>query len=132
VIVVADTNVYVSALVFGGVPQAALYRALIPPHQLAISESIREEISLTLRRKFGWAQTRIDAIFCELLRDVVWVTPANVRACRDPLDDHILGCAVAAQASYLVTGDGDLLSLEEYRGIAIVTPVNFLSSSTSG
>jgi predicted nucleic acid-binding protein len=51
--VVADTSVYVSALVFGGVPRAALEKALKPPYRLAVSHSIREELIETLRRKFA-------------------------------------------------------------------------------
>jgi uncharacterized protein len=44
---------------------------------------------------------------------------------RDPNDDHILACAVAGQADYIVTGDLDLLSLETYQDIPIVTAREF-------
>ena len=46
---------------------------------------------------------------------------------RDPNDDMILACAVAASAAYVVTRDLDLLSLDTYEGIAMVTPVAFLA-----
>jgi uncharacterized protein len=46
---------------------------------------------------------------------------------RDPNDDMILACAVAALASHVVTRDEDLLSLGTYDGIAIVTPGAFLT-----
>jgi predicted nucleic acid-binding protein len=46
---------------------------------------------------------------------------------RDPNDDMILACAVAALASHVVTRDADLLSLGTYDGIAIVTPRAFLT-----
>jgi uncharacterized protein len=46
---------------------------------------------------------------------------------RDPNDDMILACAVAALASHVVTRDADLLSRGTYDGIAIVTPGAFLT-----
>ncbi len=45
--------------------------------------------------------------------------------CRDPDDDRILACAVAAKADYLVSGDSDLLDLQEFLGIKIVSPKTF-------
>jgi predicted nucleic acid-binding protein len=47
--------------------------------------------------------------------------------CRDPADDVILATAIAAKAAWLVTGDQDLLVLEAYEGIAIVSPRQMLA-----
>jgi predicted nucleic acid-binding protein len=44
---------------------------------------------------------------------------------RDPEDDNILACALAAEADYLVTGDADLLELHEFKGTSIATPKDF-------
>ena len=41
----------------------------------------------------------------------------------DPDDDHVLACAIAAQADFIVSGDRHLLDLKEYQGILIVTSV---------
>jgi predicted nucleic acid-binding protein len=49
--------------------------------------------------------------------------------CRDPKDDAILETAWKAGADYLVAGDKDLLALKEFRGIAIVTPAEYLRLS---
>jgi len=46
---------------------------------------------------------------------------------RDPNDDMILACAVAAAASHVVTRDDDLLSLGTHEGVTIVTPEAFLA-----
>jgi predicted nucleic acid-binding protein len=45
----------------------------------------------------------------------------------DPDDDHVLACAIAALADFIVSGDSDLLSLGTYRGIPIVTAVEALT-----
>ena len=44
----------------------------------------------------------------------------------DPDDNKILGCAVASAADYIISGDNHLLNLEEFRGIKIVTPAEFV------
>jgi putative PIN family toxin of toxin-antitoxin system len=49
-------------------------------------------------------------------------------ACRDPADDVVLAAAVEGRADVIVTGDADLLALDEYEGIAIVRPRAFLES----
>ena len=45
---------------------------------------------------------------------------------RDPDDDMIVACALAAGAHYIVTRDKDLLSLGRYQGITVITPEAFL------
>jgi len=45
--------------------------------------------------------------------------------CRDPDDDPILSCAVAAKADYLVTADSELPELREFQGTRIVAPRDF-------
>ena len=50
----------------------------------------------------------------------------SINVCRDPKDDRILEVAVTGGADYLITGDQDLLMLENFRGIPILTPAAFL------
>ena len=50
----------------------------------------------------------------------------SVRASRDPKDDQILELAVSGNADCIVTGDGGLLALNPFGGVAIVTPADFL------
>jgi putative PIN family toxin of toxin-antitoxin system len=126
-IVVSDTSVTVSALVFGGIPQAALIKALRAPYRLAVSTELQDELVQTLALKFGWPSARIADACNRLWIDALWCEPAAVQASRDPNDDHVLGCAVAAGAQVLVTGDKDLLTLHPFGDIAIVTPAGFLA-----
>ena len=53
----------------------------------------------------------------------------TVEASRDPRDDKILELAVSGNADCIVTGDDDLLTLNSFRGIAIITPADFLRVS---
>jgi predicted nucleic acid-binding protein len=54
------------------------------------------------------------------------VDPRRIAACRDPTDDKFLELAVNGHADLLVTGDGDLLALDPFRQIPIVTPAAFV------
>jgi putative PIN family toxin of toxin-antitoxin system len=49
-----------------------------------------------------------------------------IDACRDPKDNKFLEIAVAGKAAYIISGDKDLLILNPFRGIQIVTPAEFL------
>ncbi len=93
-VVVADTSVYVSALVFGGVPQAALIKALTVPFRVAVSHALRAELVETLERKFGWPSSRVAHACAHLWGGAIWCEPVAVQASRDPDDDHVLGCAI--------------------------------------
>lgn len=45
----------------------------------------------------------------------------------DPADDRVLEAAISGTASYICSGDADLLALGEFRGIAILTPAHLLA-----
>ena len=53
----------------------------------------------------------------------------SIRICRDPKDDKILELAISGNADCIVTGDDDLLVLNPFREVAIVTPADFLQAS---
>jgi putative PIN family toxin of toxin-antitoxin system len=73
--------------------------------------------------------------FQEWLREVLAAAELvpiteRIAACRDPKDDKFLELAVNGKAEVIVSGDGDLLDLNPFRGIPIVTPATFLGNTT--
>jgi putative PIN family toxin of toxin-antitoxin system len=117
--VVADTNVLVSALQFGGKPRQLLDLATDGQVDLAISEAIIAETLRVLRDKFHRAPEWVAETDRQLRVITRFVQPTEsievIEA--DPTDDRILECAVAAEAEAIVSGDTHLLSLGRFRGI---------------
>lgn len=60
--------------------------------------------------------------------DLVTITE-RIAACRDPTDDKFLELAVNGHADLVVSGDGDLLALNPFRDIPIVTPAAFVQGA---
>jgi len=128
VIVVLDSNGWISGLEFGGTPGAAIERALTRD-QLAISDFIRDEIVRILTGKFGRDGWELQRMLDELLSQAIEVeiTGEITGDSRDPKDDAILETAWRANAEVLVAGDKDLLTLIEFRGTKILRPSEYLA-----
>ncbi len=128
--VVADTNVYVSAIVFGRTCEAILALARAGVVELFISPAIQKELRSVLAQTFDWEEFQIREALDEINSLASLARPSVKLAgilSHDP-DHRILECAVAAEADYLVTGDKKhLLPLKTFRGIAIVSPREFLN-----
>lgn len=96
--VTADSNIYISALQFGGVPLQFLERARAGDFQLAISPAILMEVRRVLQEKFAWPSHDITEALSDLEMCTTCVYPTQTIAVitADPDDDRILECAVAA------------------------------------
>ena len=98
---------------------------------LLVSDASAGELVEVLQRpKFDKYADRYDrdAFLSSLLQLAVHVSiNLEITACRDPKDNIILELAVSGNADYIITGDADLLVLNPFRGIAIVTPAEFLT-----
>jgi len=129
--VVIDTNVYVSrALGIGPIPRMAVDKAWLEATTL-FSTATWAELNAVLRRpKFApYIQPATLGPYLERIRSFAMFvqTPTSIRACRDPKDDKFLEVAVHGSADVIVTGDSDLLDLHPFRGIAILTPADYLN-----
>lgn len=75
-------------------------------------------------------QTSVAALTAQYAAIVSLVTPAVIAptVLRDPDDDAVLACALAAQADLIVSGDADLLVLKQFQGMRIVTAAQAVKS----
>ena len=128
--VVFDTNVLVAAFAADGLCAKLLRRANKREFVLLVCPIILEEFQGALKKKLDATEEEIGNAL-SLLREVSVMTveaPPGAkltRIVRDPDDDLILFCAVAAEADLLVTGDKDLLEIEEHGKIKILDPRGF-------
>lgn len=126
--VVLDTNVYVSALGFGGRPLEALLRTFEEDVRLVASEETLSELDRVMsydRLPFSEAdRTQLLAI---LRAEAALVDPdPTVDVARDSDDDVFVEVALEADADLLVSGDEDLLEIGSHRGVEVVSPAAFL------
>jgi len=127
---VIDTNVMVSAILFGGVPGELISLWKIGRIQpLASTDIIDEYIKVLSYPKFMLSEKEINYIlYSEMLPyfEVVVPDPGRVIIQEDPSDDKFLHCAKAGKAGMIISGDQHLLSLKSYGTINILTPSQFL------
>lgn len=129
--IVIDTNVFVSATILPrSVPRQAVNSALNDGIVL-LSEATFSELTETLfRPRFDeYISVKERELFLAQLEQAAEFVPIiqRVRECRDPKDDKILDVALNGRADVIITGDEDLLVLQPWRGIAIVTPKEYLN-----
>jgi putative PIN family toxin of toxin-antitoxin system len=124
--VVLDTNVILAAFATRGLCEAVM-AVCLDNHELILSQAILDEVGRHLAGKFKMPAVRVQEVVGFLREHSVLVEPTHVpaKACRDPDDRPILGTAAAGRANCLVTGDADLLSLEQFETIPIITPRSF-------
>jgi putative PIN family toxin of toxin-antitoxin system len=137
--VVLDTNVYISGLLFGGVPAEILAQAIEGDFVLCVSQPIRDEVTATLREKFKQSEDQIRE-GCEPLWEVAEFVEITTRLriiTADPDDNRILECAVDGKADILVTGDDHILRLARspqqapIDRIRIIIPRRFIDEQIS-
>lgn len=127
--VVADTNIYISAILFGGRCERVRELAREGKIELLISEAILDELARILKIKFEWADWQISETI-ETLRAITTLTTPKktlkVIKDHDP-DNRILECAKEGESKYIISGDKrHILPLKEYEGIKILSVAEFL------
>jgi putative PIN family toxin of toxin-antitoxin system len=127
--VVLDTNILISAILFGGKPRLILEKAIRGEIRLCLSEPILEELRGVLgRSKFGYSPEMIQFILTELTGIADFVNPSETIdvVLEDSEDNRILECAVEAKANYVISGDSHLLKLSRYRNMEVLDAAAFL------
>ena len=128
-IVVYDTNILISGMVWGGIPYDCIKLAMTDRVEGVTCAEIIDEFAEKLTTKLEYSELRTSRIVTRLLSflRMVKITNKLEGIIRDPDDDKVIECAVVGGATHIVTGDKrHLLPLQNYQGIHIVTAADFL------
>ena len=125
--IVLDTNVLVSGIFWGGVPEKILELAISGDVEIYATEEILNEY-FRIIEKIGKKDKDLCSQWKMLLIQIVKIVEPikKIKICRDPKDDMFLECAVSSKSKYIVSGDDDLLSLKEVNEIQIITAKKYL------
>jgi uncharacterized protein len=129
---VFDTNTLISAFLIQSSVSARAFDKAISNGRLVMSQPCLDEFTEVLFRKkldgyFSSEAERLEVIDKVEKNSVIVFPTIKIEACRDEKDNKFLELAATAKATYVITGDKDLLVLHPYSGISIVTPVEFLT-----
>jgi uncharacterized protein len=112
------------------VPGQAVRKA-VDQRQLVVSAATMMEVADVVgRAKFDpYLSITERQEFIRLLGRIAEIVPIvrRVRACRDPGDDKFLEVAVNGRADLIITGDRDLLALDPFMGVAVMSPAAYLA-----
>ena len=131
--VVIDTGVLISAAIKAQtVPSIAVYRAVqrdvVLKSDMTEAE-LREVIARPYLARLIAPTARVRLMDLMASAELVPVTE-RITACRDPKDDKFLELAVNGQADLIMSGDADLLVLNPFRTIPIITPAAFVQRAS--
>lgn len=127
--IVFDTNIYISAILFGGIPEEILSLCRSGLIEVCISDPIVKEITTVLTKKFSWDKVQVQKTLETIagLTSLVEINCQPITAIKcDDSDNRILETAISANADIVVSGDSHLLALNKYTNIKIVTAKSFL------
>ena len=127
--VVFDSNVYVSAITYDGILRELLRLAIVQKWEVYGCKDIEKEVLSVLSVKFKFPYTRLQETLKQIRQTTIRVEPIKnitvIPNCHQ--DNLVLGCAIAAQVDYLVTGDKQhLLPLGNYHGVKVISPRELL------
>lgn len=133
---VIDTSVAVSAVLMPrSIPRLAVDLAVARSVLLQSMATI-EELDEVLRRpafaKYVSEQARLEFLAALVNQSEIVPITERIAECRDSKDNKFLELAVSGKATYIVSGDDDLLVLNPFRGIAIMNPAAFVQVRAGG
>ena len=130
---VLDANVFVSAFVRPEGPPGQLIERLLrnAAFEVVLSAEIVQEVlqALAYPKVLKSARTKVepDLWFEDIVMLAEFVTDQRIEAVsKDPDDDKYIAAAIEGRASFVVSGDPDLLDIKEHAGVRIVNPRGFL------
>jgi putative PIN family toxin of toxin-antitoxin system len=127
--IVIDSNIFVSSFFWGGNPRKVFDRVTNGLDELYITDDILNEIiSVMSRGKFDLEKQKIEEFKNVIEHFSIKLFPnENIENISRDIDDNkILKCGLDGNVEFIITGDNDLLVIEEYRNIKILNPKDYL------
>jgi uncharacterized protein len=132
--IVLDTNVVISGLLWRGTPHQVLKAVYKGDFIAFASIPLLDELNRTLstpklKRNListGYTPEELRDLYESFINIVVPAHLDEIIVTADPTDDIVIHTALAASASFIITGNHHLLDLLSYSGITILSPSNFL------
>lgn len=122
--VVVDTNIFISALVFGGTTKDLL-EFINSNHILIFSPDLILEIETKLQQKFKVSDEIIE-IFREFVElSNIQVPTSKLNIVRDPQDNFLFELAQISNADIILSGDKDVLAIEKFQNTFVLSPKQF-------
>jgi len=126
--VILDTNVFVSAVFFGGIPLSIVDKWRAGGFTLVVTEEILAEYRIVCDRltsRFRGLDPRPHLEMVEVNAEMYTAIPILETVSADPDDDKFIACALACNGKLIVSGDKHLLDVNGYRGIEVLKPREF-------
>ncbi|MCR5650043.1 MAG: putative toxin-antitoxin system toxin component, PIN family [Lachnospiraceae bacterium] len=126
--IVIDTNVVASAIFFGGKPRQLIDKLVNKEFEACATKEIIAEYRETIEYLFEKYPSKQVGSPLEIITGTMTIikTTSSIDVCRDPDDNKFIECAIDAECLYIVSGDKDLLTVEKYEDIRIMTVAEFL------
>ena len=123
-----DTNIFVSALLFGGQPEEILFMARDKKIELIVSPAILDELKVVLIEKFAYSELDVKKMLEAVASISTIIVPKRrIHKIKYNPDNRILETSIEGKVDYIVTGDKKhLLLLKNFQDIPIVTCAQFL------
>ena len=129
-----DTNVAVSAVLLPRSTPRRAFDQVLEQGTLLVSLATLGELNEVLRRprfdRYLREEERLEFLATVARESELVGVTAAVTVCRDPRDDKFLELALSGAATHVISGDDDLLSLHPFRGVAILSPQDFVVERT--
>ena len=124
--ILLDTNILISALLFGGKPRRILQSIINKQYVAVTSPILLSELADVLRKKFDYSKQAVEAVDMQIRKQFDLVVPRKtINILADIPDNRVLEAAVEGECEVIITGDAELLALKSYRTIHIITPDTF-------
>ena len=128
--IVLDTNVIISALLFGGNPRKILEYVLAEKIHLLLSPEILKETKGVLSRpKFKLKKSVLQSMVNEIefLAEIIFPIEKFKVVKEDPDDDMLFDCALAGNSKYIISGNDHVVKVKIFNGVEVLSPAEFLS-----